>query len=290
MEPIYEHRPELGGADTRALELDGEGPRLILLHGFADSADTWRLLLDRLRRLGRAAVALDLPGFGAASRLDPDEPILSQLDRFVEGAVRRYSRGGQVAIAGNSLGGTLALRAAQRDELPVAGVIPIAPAGLDMAGWFLIIEREPLIQAILRSPFPIPRIAIRQAVSRIYRFLAFADRTRIDAGVVAAFGSHIQTREDVVRLHGTGRRLLPEIRDPFELGRIDCPVLLVWGDRDRLVYSTGSDRVLREVPGSRIEVLERCGHCPQVEVPDRLAELIERFVASSSRGPTPARA
>jgi pimeloyl-ACP methyl ester carboxylesterase len=65
--PIVEHKLELGGSQTRALELDGEGPPVLLLHGFGDSADTWRLVLDRLRKRGQAAVALDMPGFGAAS-------------------------------------------------------------------------------------------------------------------------------------------------------------------------------------------------------------------------------
>ena len=286
MQPIFEHRPQLGGARSRALELDGEGPSLILLHGYADSADTWRLLLDRLRTRERAAVALDLPGFGAASPLELDRHVLPQLDRFVDAAVERYAEdSGEAVIAGNSLGGCLALRAAERRQLPIAGVVPIAPAGLDMAAWFLIIERDPVIQAILRAPFPLPEIAIRRMVGRLYRLLAFADGRAVEAGVVAAFCSHIRDRADVARLHGTGRRLLPEIRDPFELARIGCPVLLVWGDRDRLVYSSGAGRVLREVAGSRIEVIERCGHCPQIEAPDRLADLLDEFAAEARRAP-----
>ena len=74
-----------------------------------------------------------------------------------------------------------------------------------------------------------------------------------------------------------GRRLLGELADPFRLKEIECPVLLVWGDRDRMVFATGADRVLREVPGSQIEVIERCGHCPQLEVPSRLADLLDDF-------------
>ncbi|MBA2629461.1 MAG: alpha/beta fold hydrolase, partial [Thermoleophilaceae bacterium] len=102
--PIVEHRLELGGTSTRALDLEGEGPPLVLLHGFGDSADTWRLVLDRLRRAGRAGVALDLPGFGTAGRLDREEPILPQLDRFVAAAVKHYDNGRGVILAGNSLG------------------------------------------------------------------------------------------------------------------------------------------------------------------------------------------
>ncbi|HEY6779990.1 MAG TPA: alpha/beta fold hydrolase, partial [Thermoleophilaceae bacterium] len=66
MQPLFEHRITLAGYETRALELEGDGPPLLLLHGWADSADTWRLVLDRLARLERRALALDLPGFGTA--------------------------------------------------------------------------------------------------------------------------------------------------------------------------------------------------------------------------------
>ncbi len=48
MQPLFEHRLDLAGYRTRALELEGDGPPLLLLHGFSDSADTWRILLDRL--------------------------------------------------------------------------------------------------------------------------------------------------------------------------------------------------------------------------------------------------
>ncbi|MCW2990833.1 MAG: alpha/beta hydrolase fold protein, partial [Solirubrobacterales bacterium] len=65
MQPLIEYRLDLAGHATRALELEGDGPPMLLLHGFADSADTWRRTLDRLARRGRRALAVDLPGFGA---------------------------------------------------------------------------------------------------------------------------------------------------------------------------------------------------------------------------------
>src|SRR3954468_23137820 len=71
MQPLVEHRLELAGTRTRALELEGRGPPVLLLHGYADSADTWRAVLDRLARAGRRALAVDLPGFGACAEL-PD--------------------------------------------------------------------------------------------------------------------------------------------------------------------------------------------------------------------------
>ncbi len=275
MEPIVEHRPTLAGIGTRAVELEGQGPPLILLHGYADSADTWRLVIDRLRKRGRAAVALDLPGFGEADPLQREAPILPQLDAFIEAAIERWAAdAGSVVIAGNSLGGTVALRAAERDHERIAGIVPIAPAGLDMPSWFAAIQGAPLVRAMLRSPVPVPESAVRRAVGTTYKVLAFASPRKADAAVVAAFTSHVRSRDDVVRLLGTGERLLSEIRDPFRLQQIRCPVLVVWGERDRMVFTTGADRLTEAIPGARVELIPRCGHCPQIEEPDRLAELL----------------
>src|SRR5689334_11442233 len=69
VQAIFEHRLELTAHTTRALELDGDGPGIVLLHGWGDSADTWRPLLVELAARGRRAIAVDLPGFGEATRL-----------------------------------------------------------------------------------------------------------------------------------------------------------------------------------------------------------------------------
>jgi pimeloyl-ACP methyl ester carboxylesterase len=280
MSVLFEHRLHLAGYRTRALELDGEGPPMLLLHGYSDSADTWRPLLDRLRPLRRRAIALDLPGFGTASRLRPEEPVLAQHDAFVRAALVRFAQDEPAIVSGNSLGGCLAIRAAEDEKLPIAGIVPIAPAGLDMARWITIIEGERLLRALLSSPVPIPGAIVRQVVGQAYRQLAFARPRRADPRVVAAFTSHFAGRRDVARRLAIGRALKGELTDPFRLERIRCPVLIVWGDRDRMVFSSGAERVISAVPGARLELIGGCGHCPQVEVPERLAELLEEFAAA----------
>jgi pimeloyl-ACP methyl ester carboxylesterase len=91
IQPLFEHRLELAGYNTRVLELEGDGLPILMFHGYADSADTWRQSLALLAREGHRAVAVDLPGFGAADRLQP-EAILPQLDEFALAAVR-YAAG-----------------------------------------------------------------------------------------------------------------------------------------------------------------------------------------------------
>ena len=57
-------------------------------------------------------------------------------------------------------------------------------------------------------------------------------------------------------------------------------MLLVWGRHDVMVYDTGAQRVLDAVPRSRLVTIDDCGHCPQIEATDHLAELVLDFPAS----------
>jgi len=284
MEPLIEHRLKLGGFSTRALELEGDGPPLLLLHGFADSADTWRLTLDRLGRAGRRALALDMPGFAAADRLGRGA-VLPQLDAFAAAAAAHLAdeTGEAPIVAGNSLGGCVALRLGEREDLELAGIVPVAPAGLEHPAWFRIIESAPLVRMLLVSPVPLPERVVRGAVGAAYRQLAFARPRAAAREVVASFTRHHRDRRAVARYLDTGRRLMPELAFPFRLEQVRCPVLLVWGERDRMVPARGSRRIIDALPDTTYELIEDCGHCPQVEEPDRFVRVLLEFAAAPAQ-------
>jgi pimeloyl-ACP methyl ester carboxylesterase len=276
MQPLFEHRMVLHGVDTRVLELEGDGPTLVLLHGFGDSADTWRPLMALLGERDRAAVAVDMPGFGTADALGPGA-ILPQLEAFAGELVERVAEesGGSVVVAGNSLGGVVALRLAERADLPLAAVVPIAPAGLDMPRWFEIIDRDPVVRTILSLPVPIPPQVIERAIGEVYRRLAFSRPGLADPRVVSMFAAHHRDRERARRLLESGRRLLPELTTPpFDFAKISVPVLLIWGTLDHMVSHSGARLIEEGVPGARVELLQDVGHCPQLEATDRVAELL----------------
>jgi pimeloyl-ACP methyl ester carboxylesterase len=285
MEPLFEHRLTLAGYETRALELEGEGPPLLLLHGFADSADTWRHLLVALGRAGRRALAVDLPGFGAADRLTAEE-ILPQLDAFADallGHALEDAGAREAVVVGNSLGGCVGLRLAERAGKRLAGVVAVSPAGLDMSRWVTLVERDPILRTLLTMPLPVPPPVLREVLGRVYGRFAFAHAGRIDRKVYDHFCSHHPDRAHIARLLALGHRVAAELRNPFALELVECPVLLVWGDKDRLVFPTGAGRVLDTVPGARLEMIEDCGHCPQIECPERIAELVLSFPEELAR-------
>jgi pimeloyl-ACP methyl ester carboxylesterase len=247
MEPLIEHSMDFAGHRTRVLELEGIGPGIVLLHGWGDSADTWRPLLGEIASTGRRAIAVDLPGFGHASRLARGA-ILPQLDDFAAALVLEWGGGEPVVVAGNSLGGAVALRLAEQPDLPLAGVVPVAPAGLEMPGWFDVVERDPIIRRLLDMPIPVPVALVRSLGDGGFRETAL---------------SHPQ---------------LPELATaPFDFAAVACPVLLVWGTRDRMVPHTAARGVLDAMPETRVELIEGCGHSPQLEATEELLELLLAF-------------
>lgn len=275
MSSVYEHRVELAGHRTRALEVAGDGPGIVLLHGWSHSADTWRPLLGALAARGRRAIAVDLPGFGEATPLVPGA-LLPQLDAFTAELVTRWAGDEPVVIAGASLGGCLALRLAEHPgELKLAGVVPVAPDGLEVPSWFDPIEEDPIIRRLLSLPVPVPGELVRRAQGGAHRGLAFSDAQQ---AVVDAFGRAGETRADVAALLQSGRKLAPELLNaPFDLVGIRCPVLLVWGAYDRMLPHSDARMALDALPTTQVELIEGCGQQPQLEATGRLVELLLPF-------------
>src|SRR3954452_11363464 len=275
MTAVLEHRIEIAGHATRALEVDGGGPGIVLLHGWSDSADTWRPLLAQLGARGRRAIAVDLPGFGEATRLR-DGAVLPQLDAFALDLVESWADREPVVVAGTSLGGCIALRLAEHPgNVRLAGVVPVSPDGLELPSWFDPIEEDPIVRKLLSIPVPVPGVLVRRARSSAYRQLSYNHPSDTQRHVVDAFSRDGETRADLAMLLGSGRRLAPELsKAPFDLVGIRCPVLLVWGAHDRMLPHTDARIALDSLPTTHVELIEGAGHHPQLEATGRLLELL----------------
>ena len=273
--PIRESRTTLDGVRTRVLEVAGDGPPILLLHGFSDSADTWRPVLEALEAQSRRGIAVDLPCFGAASRLSRG-PLLTRFDRFTAAFVRQYGRDEPVILAGNSLGGLLTLRAGQGDDLPLLAVAGIGPAGLSYTprfeDAFVWLRRlRPALQVV--RVLPVPTSVVRSGVARAYD--ARLAQGRADPELAWRFASHFDSMRDVHRLFPIMLTLSEESRDdPLRLDQIDVPVALLLGARDPLVPVSAGRVLLDVIPHAHVAVFEDCGHCPQVQRPDDVASLL----------------
>jgi pimeloyl-ACP methyl ester carboxylesterase len=66
---------------------------------------------------------------------------------------------------------------------------------------------------------------------------------------------------------------------PHLLASVKVPALIVWGDKDRIVPVSAGKRYLSALPNAKLEVIENCGHCVDLEQPERLARLVTPFIA-----------
>jgi pimeloyl-ACP methyl ester carboxylesterase len=283
--PIVERHVTYDGVESRVLEVDGDGPVLLLLHGFSDSADSFRPLLLELAARGRRAAAVDQPGFGKAGALG--RPALESLDRFTAAFARDYASGGDdVVLVGNSMGGLVTLRAACRGDLPLAAVCGLGPAGLayhrrleNMSRW--VSKLHPLLGVLDWLPVPAP--LVRWTTRTLYDRRLALGKAEAELGVY--YASHLGTMR---RLGQLRRDLITLTREESVLGsetlrRIEVPVLLVWGAKDRLADINGAPVLLDAVPDSRLVVMEDCGHCPHVEASDVIADLVAGLPASARK-------
>jgi pimeloyl-ACP methyl ester carboxylesterase len=275
---VVERDVNIAGFRTRVLEVAGTGPRMLLLHGFADSADTWRDLLKQLGDRDLGAAAVDLPGFGRASGISRAGSMLETYDRFVTAVVDSLYGRDRVPpiIVGNSMGATIALRAAIEDN-NVSAVVALAPAGLGFRRALhhasdLLDRLLPVLRVTYRLPYP--RLAVQAAAASYYR-------ARLAPGVANAwhFGSHFRGMSDFRRVGVLGRRLMAEVTaGSLDFASLTKPVTLVWGSRDPVCDVRGAAAFLDAVPDSRLVILTGSGHLPQVDDPAGVADVLAAVV------------
>lgn len=260
-----------GTVTTRALRVGAGPPNVVLLHGFADGADAWRPVLKLLGDAGLSAAALDMPGFAFADPLLPGRAILPQLDAFLDAVIDKLPAG--VVVAGHSLGGCVALRAAARGRTRAVAVV--SAAGLDMAPWFDVVGHRLLAPGLIGLAGWIPIALTRWGVRRSYPGRLYADRRTVEPAAVAANVAYLRDRATARRLLIDGRRLLAELRAPYDWTSIECPVVGIWGDVDRLSLPSSADRLEAALPHAEVRRLTGCGHMPMIERPAVVAHALE---------------
>ena len=206
--------------------------------------------------------------------------MLPQLDAFAIELVTVWAENEPVVVAGASLGGCLALRLAEHPgELKLAGVVPVAPDGLELPSWFDPIEEDPLVRRLLSMPIAVPGELVRngpgQGAGASSRSCIRPTRSARSSRRSAATARPAPTSPHCSQ---SGRELAPELSTaPFDLVGIRCPVLLVWGASDRMLPHTDARMALDALPTTQVELIEDCGHHPQLEATGRLAELLMPF-------------
>jgi pimeloyl-ACP methyl ester carboxylesterase len=259
-----------------------DGEALVLLHGFGACSGHWRGNVAGLAAAGFQIYALDLLGFGRSDQpgIALDNRLWSrQLQHFLQHVV-----GAPAVLVGNSIGGLVALTTAVfRPELVLAVVaapLPdpslLAPLPRRRSPWKRRWHRRlvTLGQALLRLPLPALIWLLRQPpLLRLGLASAYHRLDRIDHDLLRLVGRPAARPTAARSLNGMvrGMGLRPRAATaPALLSRLERPLLLLWGARDRLVPPAVARQVVQRAPRHlcRLHWLEAVGHCPHDEDPE----------------------
>ncbi|MBB6121793.1 alpha/beta fold hydrolase [Nocardiopsis algeriensis] len=259
-----------------AFEEWGSGPPLILLHGLGDRRQSWSAVVPLLAEEYRV-VCVDLPGFGRTPAPPEGDPydILTMTDdvqAFCElhGLERPH-------LAGNSLGGSIALELGVRGR--AGSVTVFSPAGfsgeLARLGFRVL---GSLADLATRIPLHVKeRLASTAPARAIARTVLRGDPASPRAKSVRFSVRGLEKGAPFVRM-------LPSIAEyEFEQRPIDCPVTIAWGDRDRTLLPSSAEHAHRRVPNARMVSLLGSGHIPMADDPVSVAGHIRWTCRSAER-------
>jgi pimeloyl-ACP methyl ester carboxylesterase len=263
---------------TLAYTRAGSGPPLLLMHGVGHRRQAWDAVLDRLTPY-RDVIAVDLPGHGESPPLDTaGRPAIEALAGDLMGFLDELGLD-RPHVAGNSLGGRLALEAGAAGR--AASVTALSPAGFWRSnrelGYARSVFRAMEILGARLEPAA-PRLASSTAGRAVLYSTVVHRPSRM---------SPEQATGDIAAFTAAGPALNAILAEatPFE-GQIPdgVPVTIAWGRHDRLLPRRQALVARDRLPQARFVLLPGCGHVPMTDDPALVADVLR---AGSSRAALP---
>lgn len=269
---------DVAGIRTRYWAAGTRGSPVLLLHGIGCSVLEWNKSLAAFGE-HHHAVAIDLLGSGATDKPASESYTLRRIAEHVLGVARKLGLG-PVHLAGNSLGGRLALECALIDPTAVKTLLLVDPAG---------VGRETFINfrlATLRGVGELLTRPNRAGLKMLWREAYFdpslLEEARIDAkladarqpGAQVAF---LRTLRGFLAFGGFPKDQVAALHSAVR--GVQQPTLIAWGRDDKLLPVAQGAHLQTLMPNARLEVFDRCGHLPQLEVPDAFNRVAMNFWA-----------
>jgi pimeloyl-ACP methyl ester carboxylesterase len=267
---IEESEITIDGVRAFVRLVPGEGTPIVYCHGNPTHGEDWIPFLER----GGPAVAIDMPGWGRSDRPDPArfDYSMEGLSAFVERCL------GELGVERRRLvvhdWGSLMLIPAQRrpellEKLVVLNGVPLTP-GFRWHWVAQIWRRRPLGELANAT-------ATRRGTALTLR-QARGDRSPMPDEFVEMVWRHWD--------RGTSRAILRLYRDADpdrlaaagkDLGRIECPSLVIWGDRDPYLPTRFGEAFASAIGDAELDVRPGAGHWPWIDDPgvvDRVVEFL----------------
>ena len=236
------------------------GKPLVLIHGLGGRAGEWRNLMPYLEYAGFRVYAPDLVGYGRSERPADFSYSVPDEANVVTGFLDALGLK-QVDLGGVSMGGWIVQLVAARHPERVRRLMIFDSVGLQMAPEWdtnLFTPQTPeqidqLDHLLMPNPPQVPGFVAAD-------FLRVSNR---DAWVIRRALSSMLAGHDVTD------EMLPQLK---------MPVILIWGEVDRIALLSEGQKMHQLIPQSRLEVIQGCGHLAHVQCADRIGPILQSFL------------
>ncbi|MGH3352786.1 MAG: alpha/beta fold hydrolase [Nocardioides sp.] len=251
-----------------AYERTGSGEPLLLIHGIGHRRQAWAPVVERLAGEFEV-ITLDLPGHGESPAFEPAGRTVRAAVTDELNALRVELRVERPHVAGNSLGGLLALEMA--DAGHARSVTALSPAGfwIGKADYLYVRGLFAGVQTVARPLAPVASTVLRNSTARTLAFSWLAAHPeRLDPKAAAADTANMVASRAAIRtFFGAAYRY------PGTVGT-DVPTTIAWAARDLTLLPYQALEARRRVPNAVHRWLPGCGHVPMSDDPDLVAEVI----------------
>jgi pimeloyl-ACP methyl ester carboxylesterase len=260
----------------------GEGPVLLLIHGMAGSATTWRHVMPALSE-AFTVVAPDLLGHGGSEK-GPGDYSLGNLASSLRDLLVALGHD-RATIVGQSLGGGIAMQLAYQFPERCERLVLVSSGGLGReVNQLLRLLSLPGSEAVLSLGCSAP---IRRAIENV---AGVASRVGLEpAPVIQELWRSYASLGD----EDTRRAFLRTLRAVIDRGgqavsaasrlhlAADVPTLILWGSADPIIPVLHAHEAHAAIAGSRLQIFEGVGHYPHVEEPARFVAVLREFIATT---------
>ena len=263
-EPKTAQFADVEGVRVRYLDT-GEGPPVVLVHGFASSLDTWGTVVPELSKKHRV-VALDLKGFGWSDRPEGDYSPRAQAELVMKLATIRGLE--RFILVGHSFGASVVLAATMAHPERIAKIaLYDAFVYEDQIPTFFHWSKADGLGETLFTLFYKERADERMR-------LAFYDPSFVTEALVESVEGQLDRPGTVAAALQTVRQMrYAEVEAGYK--RVQTPALLLWGREDTVTPLAYGERLSNDLKQARLVVYPQCGHFPMLEARNKsTAELV----------------
>lgn len=250
----------------------GKGENIIFLNGILAWSFTWRKLLDLMYE-SYHLYALDYSGTGFSEKekdKNSVEAFTEQVAFFME-----HFKLEKAVIVGNSLGGEVALNFAIKYPEKVRALVLIDTAGYqknkEITKGLVSLSRFKLTEHMLSI------INSEVTAKKLIEGVIY-DETIIDSDMIKGYfkplkmDGALEAFFDLVKSLDTYEFYYEEVKT------IKKSTLIIWGENDKIIPVEDAYRLHRDMENSKLVIFEKCGHAPQEEIPEKVAEVIDEFL------------